>query len=127
VAEFAAEDAGNYYLAVSGSNATAPLRAAISVPHTAEFDDRTSNEALLVQLAERVPRGGEAGTVIESSGGWGDTSGRLGVKVFRSGVAPAVERTAMWPFAVLVAAGLFWGDIFCRRVHVSFGWLGNYW
>lgn len=126
VAEFDAEDAGNYYLAVSGSNATAPLRAAISVPQTAEFDDRTSNDALLVQLAERVPRGGEAGTVIESSRGLADTAGLLGVNVFRPGVIPAVERTAMWPWAVLVAACLFWSDVFCRRVHVSFAWLGQY-
>ena len=127
VAEFPAEEAGNYYLAVSGGTATAPLRSAVSIPHTAEFDDRQSNETLLVQLAERVPRGGEKGSVIVADDGLEDTQSLLKTNVFRSGVAPATERTPIWPWALLVAACLFWGDVFCRRVHVDLSWIGPAW
>src|SRR4029077_4923891 len=66
VAEFAADKAGSYLLAINtGQTNAAPLLAGVTVPYSAEFRDRESNQGLLDDLARVKPAGGEAGKVIE--------------------------------------------------------------
>ena len=64
-----AAEPGNYFLSVSGGADTAPLRTAVEVLQTAEFDRLESNETLLAGLAARTPTDGEPGSVIASPKG----------------------------------------------------------
>lgn len=121
-AKLPAADPGNYYLAVSGGGRSAPLRTAIHIPATAELDDMFSYEGYLAELAEGTPRGGKPGRLITAQRGIGDTDRLLQTDVFRSDLAPAKSRDAMWPVVLLLASVAFVGDVFCRRVLVSFGW-----
>jgi Mg-chelatase subunit ChlD len=123
VATVDAAEPGNYFLSVSGGAGTAPLRTAVEVLQTAEFDRLESNEALLAGLASRTPAAGEPGAVIASPKGLADAEELLKVDVFRPGVAPAVSRSRIWPLVLLAASVIFLGDIFCRRVVIGFGWL----
>jgi uncharacterized membrane protein len=122
-AKLPAGEPGNYFLAVSGGGRSAPLRAAINVPATAELDDLFSYDGFLAELAEGKPRGGEPGRMIQARRGIADTAGLLQTNVFRSGLAPARSRDAIWPVVVLIASALFFGDVACRRVVFSFDWL----
>ena len=61
VATIDAAEPGNYFLSVSGGAGTAPLRTAVEVLQTAEFDRLESNESLLAGLAARTPTDGEPG------------------------------------------------------------------
>jgi Mg-chelatase subunit ChlD len=122
-ANLTAVEPGNYFLAVSGGLDTAPLRAAISVPATAELNDLFSYDGFLAELAEGKPRGGEPGRLIQSRGGIADTRGLLQTDVFRSGLAPAKSRDAIWPVVLVVASALFLGDVISRRVRFSLVWL----
>lgn len=123
VATVDAAEPGNYFLSVSSGANTAPLRTAVEVLQTAEFDRLKSNEALLEGLAARQPADGESGAVIASPNGMSDTEGLLKTNVFRPGVAPAVSRDRIWPLVLLAASLIFLSDIFCRRVMISFGWV----
>ncbi len=117
------EEPGNYYFSISGGGHSAPLRAAVSVPRTAELDNLFSYDGFLAELSEGKPRGGEPGRMIQSPRGIADTEGLLKTDVFRPGLAPAKSRDAMWPVALLAASAVFLGDVFCRRVAISFSWL----
>lgn len=118
-----AAEPGNYFLSVSGGANTAPMRTAVEVLQTAEFDRLKSNESLLEGLAARSPTDGQAGAVIASPGGLADTDEMLKTNVFRPGVPPAVSRNRIWPLVLLSASLVFLGDVFCRRVMINFGWV----
>jgi hypothetical protein len=118
-----AGEPGNYFLSVSGGANTAPLRTAVEVLQTAEFDRLKSNESLLEGLASRKPADGEPGSVISSTKGLADADEMLKVNVFRPGVAPAISRSRIWPLVLLAASLIFLGDVVCRRVMISFGWV----
>ena len=123
VASVDADEPGNYFLSVSSGENTAPLRTAVEVLQTAEFDRLKSNESLLEGLATRAPAKGEPGAVIVSEKGLADTEEMLKTDVFRPGVPPAVSRSRIWPLVLLAASLVFFGDVFCRRVMISFGWV----
>jgi hypothetical protein len=123
VATIDAAEPGNYFLSVSGGAGTAPLRTAVEVLQTAEFDRLKSNDSLLAGLAARTPADGEPGSVIASPQGLSDAEEMLKTDVFRPGVAPAVSRSRIWPLVLLAASLVFLGDVFCRRVMIGFGWL----
>jgi Mg-chelatase subunit ChlD len=114
---------GNYYLSVSGSERAAPLRSAISINSTAEYERLTSNDGYLAEIAEGVPAGGERGKLIQAPKGIADTQGLLATDVFRPGIAPARSRNPIWPVLLVVTSVLFLGDVFCRRVTASFDWI----
>lgn len=123
VGRLAAGEPGDYYLSVTGGGSAAPLRSAVHITRTAEFDRLVSNEQTLVRLSEERPAGGRPGQVIFSKPELEDVPALLRTNVFRPGVPPAEHRDTMWPLVVLVAGGLFFGDVLCRRVLVSFAWL----
>lgn len=122
-AKVPAEELGNYFLAVSDSRGSAPVRAAVNVANTAELQKLTSYDGLLAELAEGKPQNGEPGKLIQASGGIADTGGLLRTDVFRPGIAPAKSRSPMWPIFLVAAGFVFLSDVFCRRVHVSFDWV----
>ncbi|MGE0610116.1 MAG: VWA domain-containing protein, partial [Pirellulales bacterium] len=65
VGTFDAKDAGSYFLMLNPGAGQAPIRAGIDVPYSAEFKDRTTDDALLVNLAALQPKGGLPGKLIE--------------------------------------------------------------
>ena len=123
VGKVPAGDPGNYYVVVSGVGRSAPLRAAVNVATTAELERLTSYDGFLAQIAEGVPRGGEPGKLIQAPGGIADTQSLLATNVFRPGFTPARSRDAIWPLLLVITSALFLGDVFCRRVLMSFEWL----
>ena len=66
VGEFDAKATGSYLLMVSPGAGSAPIRAGVIVPYSAEFRDRETNEALLKSLAGTKPKDGAAGAVIDA-------------------------------------------------------------
>ncbi len=122
-AKVTANDPGNYYLAISGGERMAPLRAAVNVTTTAELRRLASSDGFLAEIAEGVPRGGQRGELIRAPHGIADTQGLRATNVFRPGVPLAKTRNAIWPFLLVATSILFLGDVFCRRVLVSFEWL----
>lgn len=125
VAEFPADRAGSYLLALNtGQNNAAPLLAGVTVPYSAEFRERQSNQALISTLASTQPSGGEAGKVIE---GPLTKSGvdRLVAQAdtFRRTLAKAMSSQDFWPILLLIAAFVFLVDVFIRRVTVHFYWI----
>lgn len=123
IAKVPAGNPGNYYVVVSAVGGAAPLRAAVNVAATAELERLSSYDGYLAQIAEGVPRGGERGILIQAPRGIADTEALLAIDVFRSGFSPAKSRNAIWPLLLIVTSVLFLGDVFCRRVLVSFDWL----
>jgi uncharacterized membrane protein len=123
MASLDATEPGNYFLSVSGGTSTAPMRSAVEVLQTAEFDRLVSNESLLEALAARKPADGEPGAVISSPKGLADAAELLKINVFRPGVAPAISRSRIWPLVLLAASLIFLGDVVCRRVMIRFDWL----
>jgi uncharacterized membrane protein len=125
IAEFPADKAGSYLLAINTGQANAaPLLTGITVPYSAEFRERQSNEGLLKTLANITPVGGEKGKVIQGELAKG-TVDRLvaSVDTFRRTLAKAISSEDFWPLFLLIAAGIFLGDVFIRRVTVHFYWL----
>ena len=125
VAEFPADKAGSYLLAINTGQANAaPLLTGITVPYSAEFRERETNQALLTTLASTKPTGGQPGQVIEGQLAKG-TIDRLvaSVDTFRRTLAKALSSEDFWPIFLLIAAGIFLIDVFIRRVTVHFYWV----
>ncbi len=118
-----ADSPGNYFIAIASVGRGALLRSAVSVPATAEFDRLTSNDGLLAQIAEGVPRGGERGELIRAPHGLADTAGLLSTNVFRPGVPFAQSRNPVWPLLLVLGSVLFVGDVCCRRVQLPAEWI----
>jgi hypothetical protein len=125
VAEYPADQAGSYLLAINtGQTNAPPLLTGITVPYSAEFRERESNEALMETLASVKPDGGQAGKMIEGELRKG-TVDRLvaSVDTFRRTLAKAISSEDFWPIFLLIAAGIFLVDVFIRRVTVHFYWV----
>lgn len=125
VAEFPADKAGSYLLAINTGQANAPpLLTGITVPYSAEFRERESNEALMETLASTKPEGGQAGKVIEGELRKGAVDRLVAsVDTFRRTLAKAISSEDFWPIFLLIAAGIFLVDVFIRRVTVHFYWV----
>lgn len=129
--EFDATSPGSYFLTILPGPGRAPLRAGITVPYSAEYNERASNDRLLADLAGVQPVDGGPGKVIGGpSGGW-SLEQALAVDVFRGDLRPAESRRMAWPWCALVAATVFFCDVFNRRVMVDptglFGWTAAAW
>lgn len=124
VGEFAADKAGSYLLAVNTGKGNAPLLTGVTVPYSAEFRERESNEALLTTLASLTPKGGQPGKVIEGELAKGNIERLTSlVDTFRRTLPKAISSQDVWPLFVLLAAGVFLADVFIRRVTVHFYWI----
>ncbi|HND53172.1 MAG TPA: VWA domain-containing protein, partial [Pirellulaceae bacterium] len=67
VTEFDAVSPGSYFVTINPGQGAAPLLAGVTVPYSAEFRDRETNDGLLTTLAGFTPAGGEKGLVISDS------------------------------------------------------------
>ena len=124
VGSFSARDAGSYFVMISPGAGMAPIRTGINVPYSAEFRDRSANEALLGELAKLTPKGGKPGLVIAPLDRGKPTEAMLAANPFRHGeLAKATSSQDIWHFLVFVCGCLFFFDVFFRRVQVSLTWL----
>jgi hypothetical protein len=131
VGDFAADEAGSFLLALSPGkdaegNDYAPILSGVTVPYSSEFRERESNQALLTTLASLHPKGGEPGKVLEGDLGKNEIEKLTQTDTFRPTLPKAVSSTDAWPIFLLIAAGLFFADVFVRRVHVHFYWVGEW-
>src|SRR5262249_23751087 len=108
----------------TGQTNAAPLLTGITVPYSAEFRERESNQGLLTTLASTKPAGGQPGKVIEGQLVKGAVDRLVAsVGTFRRTLARAISSEDFWPIFLLIAAGIFLIDIFIRRVTVHFYWV----
>ncbi len=123
VGSFPASDAGSYFLTISPGPGQSPIRTGVTVPCSDEFREREPNDALLVQLAASKPKGGPAGMTIELPDRIGRALPAKAVNPFRHDLPKATSSQDAWHYMLLLACCLLLGDVFVRRVHVSFGWV----
>jgi len=124
VGEFDVDKAGSYFVSINPGPDKSRILAGVNVPYSSEFSDRESNMALLKTLATLTPKDGQPGRVIEGEMEKEKLDGLLGVDTYRAGLAKAISRQDVWPLFLLLAACVFFGDVFIRRVTVHFYWIG---
>ncbi len=114
----------------------------MTVPYSDEFRDRTCNDALMEQLAAVKPKGGPAGKLIELPPAQADSTKPRPVlhalpgpavaskdvtlpkeNPFRHDLPKASSSQDAWHYFLLAACCVLFCDVFCRRVHVNFGWV----
>lgn len=128
VGEFAADEAGSYFLAISpGKGYGGPLLAGVSVPYSSEFRERETNLALLETLARYKPQGGEAGALINTNITSTDPEKLTLVDTFRATLARAFSSQDAWHIAALLAACLFLINVAVRRISIDPEWFAPAW
>ena len=114
---FDATTPGSYFLAMSAGAGYPPIRTGVSVPYSAEYQDRETNAPLLKSLT-KIEVGGEAGRIHPVSF---DQTQETPDPFRESKVKPKTSKD-IWPWLLLMASCLFLGDVFIRRVAVNFDW-----
>ena len=131
VADFELSGAGSHLVTLSPGPGEPTMIAGLSVPYSDEFRRRETNEGLLTSLAELKPQGGETGEVIQGAMTRDGFEQLLKTDTFRHTLERAFSGRPAWHLALLLAAGVFFFDVFFRRVQLgallapSFEWLRN--
>jgi hypothetical protein len=125
VGEFPATEAGSYLLVVNPGQGQAPIRTGFNVAYSSEFRDQDTNEALLGEMAQLKPKDSEPGEVIEAVA---DDKSKpmeqlLAINTFRHNLPKATSSQDAWHYVLLVAACIFFADVFTRRVQINFAWI----
>jgi hypothetical protein len=123
VGEFPGEDSGNYFLTIVPNPGAAPIRTGVSVSYSREFRDLDTNLPLLEQLAELAPPHGRPGVLIQDETGQDRVEELLKISSFRHDQPPAKSNQDVWHFLVWGTCMVFLGDVFVRRVTLSWDWL----
>jgi uncharacterized membrane protein len=133
VGEFESGKPGSYLVAIQAGKAT--IRTGVSVGYSNEFRDRETNTPLLKTIAELRAKGGEAGQLMpplpaiaaDDEKAAQQLQPQLAIDPFRRNFARAVARQDIWPWLVLSASCVFFGDVFVRRVQIDLQWLVPIW
>jgi len=123
VGEFPSDDSGNYFLTVVPNPGAAPIRTGVSVPYSREYRDRETNLPLLEQLAALTPPQGPPGVLIQDASGADGVEEWLKISSFRHDLPPARSHQDIWQFLVWGTCLAFFGDVFVRRVTLSWDWV----
>jgi uncharacterized membrane protein/Mg-chelatase subunit ChlD len=123
VGVFDAKDAGSYFMIFNPGAGRAPIRAGVDVPYSDEFRDRQADTSLLTNLVHITPKNGAPGAIITDATGGDQIDELLKVNTFRHDLAKATSNQDIWYYLLWLAAGVFFFDIFIRRVTVNFAWL----
>ena len=122
---FDATTPGSYFIAMSPGEGYGSLRTGLNVPYSAEYQDRETNDELLLAMS-KVEVGGEAGKVypvnFEENTLKKDETAKEESTFRRSPIRP-VSTQDIWPLLMLLTGCLFLSDIFIRRVAVNFDWV----
>jgi hypothetical protein len=120
VGEFPTPDAGTYHMAVAPGAGTDTIRTAVNVSYSAEYRDHETNMALLKSLAGLHAGDGPPGKL---TAGLAAARPQADASPFRRDLPLARSDQSAWPWLVVAASCVFWGDVFVRRVHVDLRWL----
>jgi Mg-chelatase subunit ChlD/uncharacterized membrane protein len=120
---FPVRESGSYFVTINPGRGMAALRTGVNVPYSDEFRDRGANDALLAQLAAVQPKDGPPGQLIELPAEPDPAAKPLEFNAFRHDLPKASSSQEVWHWLVLMAACVFLGDVFVRRVNVNFAWL----
>lgn len=130
-AKFDASQSGDYLLSISpgdvvddegNKRARGTLTAGVTVPYSAEYRDRETNQALLAALAGVRPKGGEPGRMLPFRIAEVSNETDPLPHSFEHNLEKAISVQDVWPLFVLVSAFVFFADIFVRRVTISWEW-----
>ena len=127
VAKFPVDKAGSYFVNVQPGGKHGHIFAGVNVPYSSEFRDHETNRALLTHLASYKPKNGPAGELIEGDLTRENLDQLLKTDTFRHNLPKAISTQGVWPLFMLVAACLFFADVFVRRVTISWDWLVPVW
>ena len=131
IGEFDVDEAGSYFLTLTTPNLNAAqgdtrpitLRTGVNVSYSSEFRDRESNLALIESLVRSTPQDGGDGKVIAGPLSPSGIPQLLQTDTFLHDLAKAMTSRDIWPWLVLGASCVFFGDVFVRRVTVHFYWV----
>jgi uncharacterized membrane protein len=123
VGEFPSEKSGSYLIVVNPGGGKAPIRTGVSVGYSAEYRARETNVPLLESLAALPAAGGPPGVFVSEGLEAAIADGDSEQNPFRRDLKPATADRSIWPWLVVAASCLFWGDVFVRRVQVDLSWL----
>ena len=121
---FPADGSGSYFVNVVPAAGEAPLSQGVTVPYSSEYRVRSANSTLLERLADVKPVGGSSGIVTEPLSRDNLTELKSH-ESFRGGLSLARSIKDVWPWFVLGACCVFFGDVFVRRVAIDFSWIGT--
>ena len=123
VGEFDIPRAGSYFLSVLPGPKLGTIISGVNIPYSSEFRERDTNRALLKVLASSKPKGGQAGKVMHGTLAKEDMAQLLQTDTYRQTLAFPITSQGVWPLFVLISAGVFFADIFVRRVQFSYEWI----
>ncbi|MCC9605058.1 VWA domain-containing protein [Blastopirellula sp. JC732] len=118
---FPARESGSYFLSLATGPGRPILRTGVNISYSAEYLRRPTNLHLLEQLAGNVPKGGEAGKVIDDA--TTAQNAQSMVDTFRRGLPAAISLRQAWPWVLVLAATAFVGDVAFRRITIGWEWL----
>jgi hypothetical protein len=122
VGTFDGKDAGSYFISLVPGPGQAPILTGVDVPYSAEFRDRTTDEALLTTLASLAPKGGRPGRLIDAPPAVEDElTALLATNTFRHDLPKATSSQDAWFILAMIAACLFFADVLFRRVTIDVG------
>lgn len=135
VGEFDSAKPGSYMIMVTPGAGQAMIRTGVNVGYSDEFRDRETNVTLLESIAELPAKDGEPGKLLpplpavpeDNAAAQQTLRPQLQVDPFRRDLPQAVASQDIWPWLVLAASCTFFGDVFVRRVQISFLWLAPVW
>jgi hypothetical protein len=133
VGEFESGKPGSYLISIRAGNAM--LRTGVNIPYSNEFRDRETNRPLLERIAELPAKAGEPGKLLpplpeapaDNEAAEQKLQAQLAVDPYRRDLPLAVSRQDIWPWLVLAASCIFFGDVFVRRVQIDLQWLVPIW
>lgn len=129
VGEFDSTSPGSYMVTVTPGAGQGMIRTGVNIGYSDEFRDRESNLPLLETIASLSTQSGDAGKLLpplpvaNASNAAVVLGPQLAIDPFRHDLPKPVASQDIWPWLVLAASCVFFGDVFVRRVQFSFDWL----
>jgi uncharacterized membrane protein len=135
VGEFESTQPGSYMIMVTPGGAQAVIRTGVNIGYSEEFRDRETNTTLLERLAELPAKRGEPGKLLpplppvpeDNEQAKKILERQLAIDPYRRDLPQAVASQDIWPWLVLAASCVFFGDVFVRRVQIDLQWLVPIW
>lgn len=129
VGEFPSADAGTYLVVVNPGGGAAPIRTGVNIGYSPEYRDHETNVPLLESLASLSAGEGPPGVFVAAGLNGAATpspdqpAAEPPPSAFRHDLPSVKSNQPIWPWIVVAASCLFWGDVFVRRVQVDLKWL----
>lgn len=131
--EFESMNPGSYMVSILPGGDQAMIRTGVNVGYSEEFRDRQTNLPLLQTIANLEPAKGKPGVLVGAAQNAMLTNNPqvlpslLTDDPYRRDLPPAISSQSIWPWMVVLASCLFFGDVFVRRVQIGFEWLVPVW